>query len=140
VKVWSATVMVAERAPLFVDAAANCTVPPPEPVAPDVIVSHASLLVAVQAQPAPAATSKLELPPDAAMFVEVGAIENAQPLPWFTVNVWPPTVSVPERGPPVIAAALNPTFPGPDPLPPDVMVSQEALLVAVQAQPADVAS
>ena len=89
--------MVAERGPPFVDPAANCTVPPPEPVEPDVIVSHASLLVAVQAQPAPAATSKLALPPDAAMFVEVGEIENAQPLPWFTVKVWPAIVNVPVR-------------------------------------------
>ena len=39
-----------------------------------------------------------------------------------------------------VAAALNPTFPGPDPFLPDVMVSQEASLVAVQAQPADVAT
>ena len=44
-------------------------------------------------------------------------------------------VSVAERGPPVVAAALYCTVPLPDPLAPALMVSHEALLEAVQAHP-----
>ena len=57
--------MVAERAPPFVDAAANCTVPPPEPAAPDVIVSQAAFETAVHGKSgAFAVTVKLAVPPD----------------------------------------------------------------------------
>ena len=122
------------------EATENCTVPLPVPLPPEVIVIHESWLAAVQPQPAPLDTSKLPEPPDDATFVAAGEIEKAQPLPWFTVNVRPATVMVPDRGPPVIEAALNPTFPGPDPLAPDVMVSQDALLVAVQGHPVAVAT
>ena len=56
---------------------------------------------------------------------------------WVTVNVWPATVSVAVRAlSSVLAAALNATAPAPLPAAPDVTVSQAALLVAVQAQPA----
>jgi hypothetical protein len=51
------------------------------------------------------------------------------------VNVCPATVSVPLREPPVLAATLNPTEPFPEPLPPDVIESHDALLVAVHAHP-----
>ena len=55
--------------------------------------------------------------------------------PWLTVNVWPATVSVPLRAPPVFAATVNETVPGPLLLALPVIVSHAALAVAVQAQP-----
>ena len=51
------------------------------------------------------------------------------------MKVCPAIVNVPERAPPVLAAALYWTVPLPLPLPPDVMVSQDALLAAVQEHP-----
>ena len=54
---------------------------------------------------------------------------------WLTVNGWPAMVSVPTRAAPVFAATLNATDPSPLPLVPDVMVIQDSLVVAVQAQP-----
>ena len=45
-------------------------------------------------------------------------------------------VTVPMRASPVFAAALMTTVPLPLPLAPDVIVSHDALLVVVQAQPA----
>jgi hypothetical protein len=45
-------------------------------------------------------------------------------------------VSVAVRAAPVLAAALKLTVPFPVPFPPDVIVSQDALLAAVQAHPA----
>ena len=47
-------------------ATVNLTVPPPLPVAPDVIVNHASLLAAVHVQPASVVTAtSVPAPPDA---------------------------------------------------------------------------
>ena len=53
----------------------------------------------------------------------------------MTVNVCPATVRVPLRAAPVLAATLNSTAPGPLPLAPDVMLSHDALLLAVQLHP-----
>ena len=54
-----------------------------------------------------------------------------------TVKVRPATVSVPVRAlEPVVAATLKVTVPVPLPLPPAVIVIHEALLCAVQLQPA----
>jgi hypothetical protein len=56
-----------------------------------------------------------------------------------TVTVWPATVSVPVRvDEPPLAATSYETVPLPDPLDPDVIVIHDALLVAVQLQPAAV--
>ena len=57
---------------------------------------------------------------------------------WFTVNVWPPIVSVPLRGLVLeFAVALNDTVPPPLPLAPLVTVSHDVLLLTpVHAQPA----
>ena len=53
-----------------------------------------------------------------------------------TVTVWPATVNVALRDEAaVFAVAVALTVPSPDPLAPLVTVSQDALLVAVQAQP-----
>ena len=46
-------------------AAENATVPLPEPLAPDVIVNHESLLAAVQLQPASVVTPVDPVPPAA---------------------------------------------------------------------------
>jgi hypothetical protein len=51
------------------------------------------------------------------------------------VSVGSAIVSVPVRTPPGFAATSNATVPLPLPLAPDVIVSQEALLVAVQVHP-----
>jgi hypothetical protein len=54
------------------------------------------------------------------------------------VNVWLAIVSVPERPGPSFAATENVTVPLPEPLAPDLMVIQDALLALVQAQPATI--
>ena len=55
---------------------------------------------------------------------------------WVTVNVWPATVSMPFRAAPVgFPATVNAAVPDPLPLAPDVIVIQDAVLAAVQAQP-----
>src|SRR6476620_11257132 len=82
VKVWPAIMSAAERGPPVVAAALYATVPLPLPLAPEVIVSHAALLVAVQAHPAALVTGTLPVPPPAGTLAVVAASENAQPLPW----------------------------------------------------------
>ena len=107
VNVWPATVSVPCRAgPLFAETA-YCTGPLPLPVAPVLTVTTAgSLLDADQAHPAPADTSTLSVPPPAGKFRLDGAIENAQPEPCVTVNVWPAMVSVPCRAGPLLAETV----------------------------------
>ena len=53
VNVWPATVMVPVRALPGFAATLNATDPFPVPLAPEVTVTHATLLLAVQAQPLP---------------------------------------------------------------------------------------
>ena len=136
VKVCPAMVIVPGRAPPEVDAAVYCTVPLPVPLAPDVMVIHEALLVAVHAQPLPPVTATLPDPPDAPTLALPGAIENEQPLSWLTMKALPPIVSVPDRGPPSVAAAVNCTVPLPLPLLPAVIVNHDAPLLAVQPQSA----
>src|SRR5690349_8817248 len=133
-------VTVPERATPVLAEAVTPTVPFPLPLAPDAIVSHGVLLEAVHAQPAPAVTLTFDDPPAAGIVRLAGANPNEQPLPWVTVKVCPAIVSVAERDPPVVAAALYATVPLPVPLAPDVIVSHDALLVAVQAHPAALVS
>jgi len=100
---------------------------------------HASLLVAVQAQPAPALTVTVPVvAADDARFDERGEIVNVHGAPaWVTVNVLPAIVSVPVREvEPVLAPTLYVTVPLPVPLAPAVTLSQPALVVAVQTHPA----
>ena len=117
----------------------NATVPLPLPLAPDVIVSQASLLVAVQLQPAAVVTLLLLELAAAPGFSAVGdtvTVQGGGAPAWVTVTVWPAMVSVPARGDvDVLAAMEKATVPLPLPLTPDVIVSQEALLVAVQLHP-----
>ena len=52
--------------------AENVTVPEPLPLAPEVTVSHALLLVAAQVQLAPVVTVKLPVPPVSGIVCDVG--------------------------------------------------------------------
>ena len=87
--------------PVALAGALKATVAFPVPLAPLVIVIHAALLLAVQAQLVPppvTITSVFELPPTAGIDRETGERPNVQDEPdWVTVTVWPATVSVPVR-------------------------------------------
>jgi hypothetical protein len=62
--------------------------------------------------------------------------EPGAPPSWITVTVWPATVRVPVRSPgAVLAVTPNVTVPLPVPLEPPLIVSQDALLVAVHPHP-----
>jgi hypothetical protein len=74
------------------------TDPFPVPLAPALIVIHASLLVAVHAQPVATVTLTVPDPPPATAFADTGAIVGAQGAPaCVTVKVLPPMVTVPVR-------------------------------------------
>ncbi len=140
VTVWPATVSVPVRdeVPVFA-AMEKATVPLPLPLTPDVMLSQVALLVAVQLQPVVVVTLALLELAAAVGFSEIGETVNEQggaAPAWVTVTVWPAMVSVPVRGDVAVLAAIEKaTAPFPLPLAPEVMVSQEALLVAVQLQP-----
>ncbi len=53
------------RAPPGFAATLNATEPSPVPLAPEVTLTHATLLVAVQVQPLPAVTETVPVPPGA---------------------------------------------------------------------------
>ena len=72
--VWPAMVRVPERAPPVLAATLNVTEPFPLPLAPAVTVTHPASLLAVQAQPVPAETATVPVPPDAAIAALVGLI------------------------------------------------------------------
>ena len=81
----------------------------PLPLAPALIVSHASLLVALQLQPVPAVTVTLPVvAADDVRFDDVGEIVNVHGAPaCVTVNVCPPIVIEPVREVvPALAATL----------------------------------
>jgi hypothetical protein len=78
VKVLPAIVSVPLREDVVVAAAtAKATVPLPEPEAPPVTDSHDALLTALHAQPEPAVTATLPLPPAEATDCEVVPIDGA---------------------------------------------------------------
>jgi hypothetical protein len=138
VAVWPAIVSVPVRGLVVVLLATEYdTVPLPLPLPPPVIVSHASLAVAVQAHPAGVVTPVVSAPPAAGAFCEVVDSAKLQPLACVTLTVWPATVRAPVRDGPVLAATLNAAVPLPVPLP-VVTVIQLVLVVAVQLQPAAV--
>jgi hypothetical protein len=113
---WPATVIDAVRAaaPGFV-ATLKATVPPPEPEAPEVTISHAADTVAVQAQPPGAATVNEDTPPAAPNDAPAGERRQPHACPCcVTVTVWLATVSVPARLPLSDAAAtVKVNVPGP---------------------------
>ena len=118
------------------------TDPGPEPLAPDVIVIHAALLEAVQAHPAKVVMVTELVPPPAANDRPVDPrayVQDAGCAAWVTVNISPPAEIVAVREEVVgFAATLKAIVPEPDPLAPDVIVIQAALLAAVHVHPAEV--
>jgi hypothetical protein len=122
VKVRPAIVSVPDRLGPLVAATVKFTVPFPVPLVPDVMVIHDALRVAVHAQPDPAVTATVPLPPDAGTERVSGEMPNAQPFPWVTVTVWPAMTSVPDRGGPLAAAIASATVPDPLPLAPEAIV------------------
>ena len=135
-----AIVSVPDRAGPLVPATLKVSVPFPVPLPPDAMVIHGVPVVADHAQPPPAVTVTVPLPPADGTDCVSGEMANVQPCPWVTVTVCPATVSVPERAGPVVAATENETVPAPLPPPPDAIVSHGASLLAVHAQPAPVAT
>lgn len=121
-------------------AAVNVTVPLPEPAGADVIVSQLASLVAVHPQPFAAVTFTVPVPPLDGTFALVGDSEYVQPWPCVSVNVRPAIVIVAVLAAPVVAAAAYWTSPLPLPLPPEVIDSQDALLVADHSHPAAAAT
>jgi hypothetical protein len=70
----------------------------PEPLEPLLIVSHAALLVAVQAQPPDVDTVAVAVPPGGGITCTAGETAYAQAPPlWVTVKVRVATVSEPVR-------------------------------------------
>lgn len=115
----------------------NAAVPLPLPDAPEVSVTQDAALEAVQVQPLPPVTATLPVPAELPKLVAVGVAVKVHAEPGcVTDTTWPPTDTVPVRAVvAVFAAACRPMVPLPDPLAPDVIVSQAAALVAVQLQP-----
>ena len=109
----------------------------PVPVAPALIVIHATLLVALHAQPLPAVTVTVPLPPADVGLADGGEMVGAQgAAAWFTVKVLPTIVSVPVREVVVVFAATSyVTEPLPVPVAPALIVIHATLLVALHAQP-----
>ena len=75
VNVWPAMVRLPERAAPVLAATLYVTDPSPLPLAPEVTVTHAAPLLAVQAQPVPADTAIVPVPPKAPTGALVGLIE-----------------------------------------------------------------
>jgi hypothetical protein len=118
-------------------AAAKVIEPDPLPLAPDVTVSQAALLLAVQAQPPGAATGTFPVPPAAGMPWLVAERENVQGVAGscVTVKTSSAMVSLATRVKVVeLAAAANATVPDPLPLAPLVTASHAESLAAVQGQ------
>src|SRR4051812_5752488 len=115
--------------------AENPTVPLPEPLAPDVTVSHGVLLLtAVHGHELAVVTATLPVPPPAATDWLVDPIVIEQAADCVTVKVFPAIVSDPIRAVvSVLAATEYATVPLPVPDAPLVSVSHASLLKAVQA-------
>ena len=87
-------------------AADNATVPLPDPLLPEVIVSHEPLLVAVHAHPDAAVTATDSAPPAAVCRLRHRRVLYEQVSPaWVTLMSRPATVSVPVRGVMLVFAA-----------------------------------
>jgi hypothetical protein len=143
VKVWPAMVAVPVRdGPVLADALI-VTEPLPDPVPTPTTASHATLLAAVHEHAGSATwTATVVVPPAVVIDCEVGWIAKlhgvAPGAGCVTTKVWPPIVSGAIRATPVFGATEKSTVPLPFPFEPDVIVTQGAPLVAVQAQPASV--
>jgi hypothetical protein len=115
VMVCPAIVSVPERDGPSVAAIVNVTLPDPFPLAPDVSVIHGTLLTALQAHPAAAATFTDRAPPEGSAANVSGATSKLHPGDCVTVKSWPATVNVPVRDGPLVGATVNGTVPFPVP-------------------------
>jgi hypothetical protein len=166
VNVWLAIVIVPLRAAPVFAATVKPTDPLPVPLAPEVTVIQDALLTAFQVQvPREVVTAiAVPAPPAAAIDSLFGAIvyvhdgdgggggaggaggaggPGAGAGGWgasccVIVCVLSAIVTVPVRGPPLLAAMLNATEPLPLPCAPDVIVIHDALLFAVHVHPLSV--
>jgi hypothetical protein len=159
--VWPAIVTLPDRAPPALGARDNVAWPPSVPDEPLATTMKLSREAAVQVQPEPAVTrtmivvvppaeSKAVVPaltekvhdvggvgPVGEVGVVVGGAGVAAVAPCVKSSVDPATTSVAERAAwPVFAERFTCTVPLPLPLLPDATCANEALLVAVQVQPA----
>ena len=146
-------------APVFATAV-NETEPGPEPLAPDVMLSHDALEVALHVHPAVVST---EIGPPAPPLVStdavvgltvnehvgsvggtvgsvVGGRAGAELESCVKVTLRPAIVTDAERSPPLLAATVSVTEPGPVPVAPAVMVTHDSSAFDVQAQPASVST
>ncbi len=112
--------------------------PLPVPDEPDEIVTQDALLAAVQLHPLVALTVTDPVPPLLVNDWPAGEIPNEHgggAAAWLIVKDCPAIVSVAERAMPVFGETTNETVPLPVPDAPDVIVTQDAPLAAVQLQP-----
>jgi hypothetical protein len=112
-------------------------VPLPLPVAPELTVSQAAPLIALQLQPLAAVTVNVPDAPPALTFTDAGESDGAHAAPaWVTVKVSPPIVIDPVRDALDGFAAIEyDTEPLLVPVAPCVTVIQASLLTEVQLQP-----
>jgi hypothetical protein len=120
----------------------NVVVPAPVPLVPPVSVIHVALLAADQLHPASVVTADDPVDAPAPTDTLDGEIEYVHgAADCVTVNVWPAIVSVPVRDEALgFDAILNVAEPSPLPDVAPTSVSHDALLAAVQAQPAGAAT
>jgi hypothetical protein len=129
--------VVVRSTELRLAAAESVTVPAPDPLLPDVTVSHGAWLVAVQPQPAVLVTETLDVPPPATKLCAVDDTPYVQEAAGCEMlTAFPATVRTAER---VLVAVFGVTEKATEPLPvplaPDVIVSQLVLDDAVQVHP-----
>jgi hypothetical protein len=122
----------ARLAPAF-GATENVAAPDPVFAAADSRAMKLLLLVALHVHPAAVETETVVFSPAAGMVTVVADTVYAQACRWFTVSVWLPIVTLPERGTPGFAAMLTFTVPGPV-MEPAETVMNATLLVAVHVQ------
>jgi hypothetical protein len=125
-------------APLFATTL-NAITPLPLPDAPCVTVSHAALLTVVHEHPLPVDSETVPLPspgPTLRLDGEIEYVHAGMNARCVTVKVRVAIVAVPVRSAPVFAARVRRTCPFPVPVAPEATVIHDALLVAVQVQPA----
>ena len=120
--VWPPAVIVADRdtASAFADAEYSIVPLALVPVAPEVIVSHDSLELALQEHEASLIViDTLPVPPDADMLAVAGdsdtTVQGAAAAAWLTTCASPAIVTVAVRVPPVFADTTTDTLPLPVP-------------------------
>src|SRR3954465_4940658 len=131
VKTCPPTAIAPLRAPPVFGAAVNCTVPVPLPLDPDDSVIHPTLGVAVHAHVPPALTVNEPGPPPDPTCCDEGASEYVHPPSCVTGKAWPALATGRVRPASVFPAITSCTVPLPDPLFPEEIPIQLALLVAV---------